>query len=601
VTATTLRTLLFVLLLVLPLAACSGGGSEEPFDPAPGPGDGGEDPPAGPDGATLYADAGCGDCHGADGASGFAVSIACYPADGLDAYVRTEGSPHTGGSQPAWTDDELSALQVFLGGDTCDANVPASHTVSNDGVMHRPGFADAEANCTPCHGADLGGFGSVPSCASCHDAGGNLTCTGCHAVAQDNGDDLPLGGRRGVIAEFSLPSHHLSGEMTDADCQVCHDMSAHMQGSVRLLDADDPTTAPVVVLTGDPLTSATEAVKLEPFCLACHDDDGANGFAPFSNGVVPASIDATAWASSSHGLSERTCMGDGETFGCHGSGHGSTKRLLLGPFGGSASGVTGDTTREEEGFCYTCHQDGGEASTDIETEFGRTTHHIIGSHEQGTTIQLECTSCHDPHRATSANLLRDPDDGSAWTGTFQAFCLTCHDGDPPDDVSFPTTSSGTGFDKSAFAGTTHATELGSDSCLDCHLRHGSANRAILQSKYVVADRNQRTSGDYAACWDCHSSSTILSGANAFDDLHDKHVLDKDFTCAECHDVHGGYDSAEPGLISFSFALSSGWTISLSGSTTLSSAFQFNASTGVGSCALTCHSENHNPETYAAGN
>ena len=78
-------------------------------------------------------------------------------------------------------------------------------------------------------------------------------------------------------------------------------------------------------------------------------------------------------------------------------------------------------------------------------------------------------------------------------------------------------------------------------------------------------------------------------------------MDEDVTCAECHDVHGGYDSAEPGLISFSFALSSGWWITLSGSTTLSSAFQFNASTGVGSCALTCHSENHNPETYSAGN
>ena len=170
------------------------------------------------------------------------MSIACYPASGLDTYVRREATPHTGGAQADWTDDDLSALQVFLGGDTCASNVPASHDVSQQGVMHRPGFADAQTNCTPCHGANLEGFGSVPSCATCHGAGGALTCTGCHTVAQDNGDDVPLTGRRAVVAEFSLASHHVTGEMTDADCQVCHDMSAHMQGSVRLLDADDSTT-----------------------------------------------------------------------------------------------------------------------------------------------------------------------------------------------------------------------------------------------------------------------------------------------------------------------------------------------------------------------
>ena len=60
---------------------------------------GGSDPRAlavSPDGATVYAASDCGNCHGADGASGFAVSIACFPADGLDTYVRREGTPHAG-------------------------------------------------------------------------------------------------------------------------------------------------------------------------------------------------------------------------------------------------------------------------------------------------------------------------------------------------------------------------------------------------------------------------------------------------------------------------------------------------------------------------
>lgn len=117
----------------------------------------------------------------------------------------------------------------------------------------------------------------------------------------------------------------------------------------------------------------------------------------------------------------------------------------------------------------------------------------------------------------------------------------------------------------------------------------------------MADSNDRTSGDYAACWACHSSSNILNGSNAFDEYHQKHVLSEDLTCAECHDVHKGYDSGEPGLIDFSYALSRGWWITLPNSQTLSSAFQFNTGTGVGSCSIVCHGESHNPETYSAGN
>jgi predicted CXXCH cytochrome family protein len=595
-TASALRTLLIVLLVATPLAAC---GSGSPADVVPGsptdPGDEEPPPTPGPDGAAVYADAGCAPCHGDDGASGFAVSVACYPADGLDAYVRRDGSVHMGGTQPDWTDHELAALAEFLGGDTCASNVPASHDVSQLGTMHRAGFADAETNCTPCHGEGNEGYGSVPSCASCHAGGGALTCTGCHASAQDNGDDVPLEGRRAIVLEFSRASHHVTGEVSDADCTVCHEMSAHKQGKVRLLDADD--SSKVVVLEGDPLAEAAEAEKLEPFCLSCHDDDGADGEAPFASGAMPPSIDATAWSSASHHAAERTCMGDGETFGCHGTGHGSKKRKLLGPATGSASGVDGDATREEEGFCYTCHQEDGEAETDVESEFGSTTHHIIGSHEQGTTIQLECTSCHDPHVAAPSGLLVDPDDGGAWSGTLQSFCLTCHDGDAPEGVAFPATSTGTGFDKSRFVGTTHASELGDDSCLECHSPHGSANRALLRGKYVVADSHERASGDYEACWDCHSSSTILEGDDAFEEYHETHVIDEEHTCAECHDVHGGYDSTEPGLIDFSLPLRRDWWFTLPGSQSLSSAYKFSTSTGVGSCAIVCHGKSHMKEDY----
>ena len=39
--------------------------------------------------------------------------------------------------------------------------------------------------------------------------------------------------------------------------------------------------AAVVALLGNPLADAVEAKRLEPFCLACHDTNGASGAAPF--------------------------------------------------------------------------------------------------------------------------------------------------------------------------------------------------------------------------------------------------------------------------------------------------------------------------------
>ncbi len=43
------------------------------------------------------------------------------------------------------------------------------HNQSQDGVKHASGFCQPQANCTPCHGADLrGGKNSEPSCTRCH-------------------------------------------------------------------------------------------------------------------------------------------------------------------------------------------------------------------------------------------------------------------------------------------------------------------------------------------------------------------------------------------------------------------------------------------------
>ena len=45
---------------------------------------------------------------------------------------------------------------------------PADHTISQEGVMHKPGLNDPLSNCITCHGADLGGGTSQVSCFECH-------------------------------------------------------------------------------------------------------------------------------------------------------------------------------------------------------------------------------------------------------------------------------------------------------------------------------------------------------------------------------------------------------------------------------------------------
>lgn len=64
----------------------------------------------------------------------------------------------------------LLVLAAGCGSDeTAPENAPDDHRTFEDGVAHAPGLKDPEANCTGCHGDDLGGGDDgEPSCFSCH-------------------------------------------------------------------------------------------------------------------------------------------------------------------------------------------------------------------------------------------------------------------------------------------------------------------------------------------------------------------------------------------------------------------------------------------------
>ncbi|MHC4430160.1 MAG: hypothetical protein ACYS0D_16410, partial [Planctomycetota bacterium] len=331
-----------------------------------------------------------------------------------------------------------------------------------------------------------------------------------HSNPQDNGDGVPVGGRRPVVGEFGLSSHHLQGaSLDDADCVVCHDMSQHQQGYVRLKNADDPTNPLAVVeLTGDPATDAAEAAKLTTICLACHDADAAGGSLPFTDGLTPPIVDAALWSTASHSTTGvLSCVGDGSGFGCHAT-HGSEKLTLLAPW--NVAPTAPGYEEEEEGFCFACHASGGPALTDIEGQFATATrwvtdavgdydnvnlndrHDISHSDQSQSGAKIECTSCHDPHSASASSLVRadpDPSDGRVpGTGQVMAgvdfmteWCLDCHDGSFPAGVTAPGTPL-------ADIRSTHLTDS---------MGAGGGN-ATLKSGYGWTD------GDVIPCLGCHN-------------------------------------------------------------------------------------------------
>jgi hypothetical protein len=261
------------------------------------------------------------------------------------------------------------------------------HHRNNGSVDHAHEMATLQTiSCTVCH-AHGKGFLVSGGCVKCHSA--------------------QMGTRRQITgegADFDVTSHHVQGDPEDDDCLACHNVAKHKSGTVRLRDGD---LGDAKVYEYDPEDPST----LEPFCIGCHDADGATdlGGQPFTDGAFPpnvAGLPGSTWVGSAHNSmgyaanngKPLSCFGDGVTTGCHGNGHGSENVRLL---AGDLQETVGDT-------CLRCHTEGmvannalsgPELADDIEEAFS-----LSEKHDLGSTItigesqyQLDCTSCHNPH------------------------------------------------------------------------------------------------------------------------------------------------------------------------------------------------------------
>lgn len=384
----------------------------------------------------------CWDCHDHQGEAG--SNIFMIPEQRTGAAL---------GLTRAIVFTDTTTQAGFLSSDGVGGATPNGVCVVCHDVAENPANTFANYNTTD-------GHNSPDVCTTCHSHEGGFQgegggCTSCHSSAK--------GPRRIVTDDFSRASHHVSGTLADADCEICHDqVSGHSSDANGVLLFDHDGGASIqLTYSDDPMTVPSEAAKLEAFCLGCHGDGTTKdaSTAPFSGSTTIPLVDETAWLASSHeGAAAITggCVGDG-AFGCHGNGHGSNLAKLRAPYTATLNTTT--LVEEEEGFCFGCH-DGGTAGTDIKSQFADATinwvtagqgvskiatfndrHDVQHAASSVSGAKIECYDCHDPHVDNSTRKYKlDPDTSNTpptWPGqtAMSAFCVDCHDSElPPERV-----------------------------------------------------------------------------------------------------------------------------------------------------------------------
>jgi len=303
----------------------------------------------------------------------------------------------------------------------------------------------------------------------------------------------------------------------------------------------------------------------------------------------------------------------------------------------------------EEDNCLACHN-GNVAATDIEPEllkeFGHKVQAFTRIHdaaEDATAFMpnhVECVDCHNPHRANgntaSAPLVAGTQAGvsgvtASGLATPEAsflyeVCFKCH-ADNNVKSFVPITRQhaqiNTRLEFDLANPSYHPVEgIGSNPnvpslippysetsviyCTDCHNNdastasggpgpngpHGSIYSPILERNYTTLDHTSENTLEYALCYKCHDRDSILAD-DSFGE-HDKHVRGEDAPCSACHDPHGvsamqGNSVNNSHLINFDLNIVSPNSRGL---------LRFeDLGTFRGQCYLSCHGEDHDPESY----
>jgi len=246
----------------------------------------------------------------------------------------------------------------------CHTNT-AYHKYDGTGAPHNDG-----TNCTTCH----------PHSAGFLPAGG-ASCIACHSSRQ--------GTRPAVVNADGTGGHHLAGGvLMDEDCVMCHEMSRHQQGTVRLwTDPGNPTTP--LAVTGAP-------EELVPFCSSCHDS--------LTHPIIHTT--GTAWepvCTECHELHDPTNANLSLVRDVvHNDSLGVGKPVIF--TARSGAGSFNDGKGADDGICQVCHTN--------------TAYHKYDGTGSPHNNGMNCTVCH-PH-------------ADGFTTVDGPFCIKCHSSGVPD-------------------------------------------------------------------------------------------------------------------------------------------------------------------------
>ncbi|MCL5040787.1 MAG: Ig-like domain-containing protein [Firmicutes bacterium] len=409
---------------------------------------------------------------------------------------------------------------------------------------------DIKTLCYLCH--DPGGqskydvaseFGTVSPYATTHHKvpEGIQTCTDCHNP-HDGGRDAngnQVHWPRLLQSFVDRSAHggnqfcwtcHGSSHPTSNDCAKCHDphnLGSSINGDHQTWYPGNTANAsnPNLAGTGHDSASLNPPTGTGIKCSTCHQSHGSSLLKMFQtvvNGNTTTGNDntqcqachqnnlntyggATAYDASGHGTSTSTLAHNGVAtpvgycIQCHNP-HGTANVHY--------------TVGEEENLCYNCHSatSGVTGAVDIQSAFGKISHHKITATEQTAGSRVECVSCHNSHTVTATNKTSNPANTTAVLSGVD-FCLGCHGtagsrpaagGTVPYTVSFEPRSittnngnNGDGWDKSTYKNSAHF--LKGITCGDCHSSHGSDYSLLL-------NRPEDTDTVSGLCLSCHDGS-----------------------------------------------------------------------------------------------
>lgn len=425
------------------------------------------------------------------------------------------------------------------------------------------------------------------------DANGQVQCVTCHDAHEMEIDP--------TTKKFLVMNNSAS-----AMCLVCHQQpywasnpSSHMTSTKPFAAAQGAHTGYTTVATNGceschkPHSAAAPARTLkgveEQTCTSCHGPSGigrdiqAESSKVYSHPTYRVSGVHDAAESpdnAAHRLPEVSAATTrhAECEDCHNP-HASYAAGATAPKGsGKIAGVWGISRNgaavqpagsppsvNEYEICFKCHADSGNMPQGGGSPAPPYPNRV--ALQWNKRLQFDSTAVSYHPIEGSAKATRSPSLKAPWTLTSVILCTDCHDNDTGPKAPTP----GTGPSGP----------------------HGSNYKHLLAGRYDMDNSSTTESAAaYALCYKCHDRTIVLSAASCRE--HNRHVSSERASCSICHDPHGvsasqGTPINNAHLINFDKRFV---TPSSSGILRWEQ-----TSTGRGRCYLTCHGENHNPETY----